>query len=223
MNDLSPTERTTLTRERERGRSERAELLALLDEAVIAHIGVNAGDHPVVVPVAFAVDADGPDRDGTLYVHGSVGAGWMRRAPGTSVCVTVTEVDGLVLARSGFNHSMNYRCAVVIGMARLVEELDERAHALDLTVDHLVPGRAAALRANTRKELAATALLAVPLHEASLKVRVGGVEDDPEDVTAGAWAGVLPLRRVAGWVETDPDTSEPVPDHVAARAAQLRQ
>ena len=222
MSDLSPTDRTRLTREKERGRSERAELLALLDEALIAHIGVDAGDHPVVLPVAFAVDPEGPDRDGTLYVHGSVGAGWMRRAPGSTVCVTVTSVDGLVLARSGFNHSMNYRCAVVIGEARLVDDLDERARAMDLTVDHVVPGRAAALRANTRKELAATAMLAVPLHEASLKTRTGGVEDEPEDVTAGAWAGVLPLRVVAGELETDADTSEPVPDHVAARAAQLR-
>lgn len=153
MTDLSPTPRTTLTREKERGRTDRDELLALLDEAIIAHIGVVAGGHPVVVPVAFAVDADGPDEGGTLYVHGSVAAGWMRKAPGSDVCVTVTALDGLVLARSAFNHSMNYRCAVVIGSARLVEDEAERARAMELTVDHVVPGRAATLRANTRKEL----------------------------------------------------------------------
>lgn len=223
MSELSPTPRTRLTREKERGRSDRAELLALLDAAIIAHVGVVAGDHPVVLPVAFAVDPDGPDEGGTLYVHGSVGAGWMRTAPGTDVCVTVTEVNGLVLARSAFNHSMNYRCAVVIGTARLVEDEAERARAMDLTVDHVVPGRAATLRANTRKELAATAMLAVPLHEASLKTRTGGVEDEPEDVESGAWAGVLPLRLVSvGEVETDPDTALPVPPDVAARAEQLR-
>jgi len=221
VTDLSPTPRTTLTREKERGRTDRDELLALLDEAIIAHIGVVAGGHPVVVPVAFAVDADGPDEGGTLYVHGSVAAGWMRKAPGSDVCVTVTALDGLVLARSAFNHSMNYRCAVVIGSARLVEDEAERARAMELTVDHVVPGRAATLRANTRKELAATAMLAVPLHEASLKTRTGGVEDEPEDVAAGAWAGVVPLRIVSGDVETDPETSEPVPDDVRRRAAQL--
>jgi nitroimidazol reductase NimA-like FMN-containing flavoprotein (pyridoxamine 5'-phosphate oxidase superfamily) len=221
--DLSPTRRTRLTREKERGRSNRAELMALLDEAIIAHIGVVAGEHPVVVPVAFAVDPDGPDEGGTLYVHGSVGAGWMRRAPGTDVCVTVTAVDGLVLARSAFNHSMNYRCAVVIGRARLVEDADERTRAMSLTVDHVVPGRAATLRPNTRKELAATAMLAVPLHEASLKMRTGGAHDEPEDVEAGTWAGVLPLRVVAGEVEPDPETSLPVPDDVRRRAAQLRE
>jgi nitroimidazol reductase NimA-like FMN-containing flavoprotein (pyridoxamine 5'-phosphate oxidase superfamily) len=222
MTELSPTGRTRLTREKERGLSDRAELLALLDEAVIAHIGVVAGAHPVVLPVAFAVDPAGPDQGGTLYVHGSVGAGWMRSAPGSDVCVTVTALDGLVLARSAFNHSMNYRCAVVIGTARLVEDDDERARAMELTVDHVVPGRAAQLRPNSRKELAATAMLAVPLHEASVKARSGGVMDEPEDVADGAWAGVVPLRLVAGEVETDPDTSEPVPEHVRRRAAQLR-
>jgi nitroimidazol reductase NimA-like FMN-containing flavoprotein (pyridoxamine 5'-phosphate oxidase superfamily) len=222
VNDLSPTARTRLTREKERGRTDRAELVALLDEAIIAHVGVVAGDHPVVLPVAFAVDPDGPDEGGTLYVHGSVGAGWMRRAPGSDICVTVTALDGLVLARSAFNHSMNYRCAVVIGRARLVEDDEERARAMELTVDHVVPGRAATLRPNTRKELAATAMLAVPLHEASLKTRTGGVVDEPEDVEGGAWAGVVPLRLVAGEVETDPETAEAVPDDVRRRAAQLR-
>ena len=221
MTELSPTARTRLTREKERARTDRDELVALLDEAIIAHIGVVADGHPVVVPVAFAVDPDGPDEGGTLYVHGSVGAGWMRRAPGGDVCVTVTALDGLVLARSAFNHSMNYRCAVVIGRARLVEDEAERARAMELTVDHVVPGRAATLRPNTRKELAATAMLAVPLHEASLKTRTGGVEDEPEDVEAGTWAGVVPLRIVSGEVETDPETAEPVPEDVRRRAVQL--
>ena len=183
---------------------------------------MDAGDHPVALPVAFGVDPDGPDEDGTIYLHGSVGAGWMRHAPGSTVCVTVTSLDGLVLARSGFHHSMNYRCAVVIGTARLVESEEERARALDLVVDQIVPGRAATLRPHTRKELVATAVLAVPLHEASLKLRDEGVGDEPEDVEAGIWAGVLPLRTVAGDLEVDPLTSAPVPDDVARRAEQLR-
>jgi uncharacterized protein len=222
MTELSPTERTRITRLRERGRSDREELLAFLEEAMIGHLAVNAEGHPVALPVAYGVDPDGPDEGGTIYVHGSVGAGWMRHAPGSTVCVTVTSLDGLVLARSGFHHSMNYRCAVVIGTARLVESEQERAHALDLVVDHIVPGRAATLRAHTRKELVATAVLAIPLHEASLKLRAEGVGDEPEDVEAGIWAGVLPLRTVAGDLDVDPLTSAPVPKDVARRAEQLR-
>ncbi len=225
MTELSPTPRTTLTREKERGVSDRAELMALLREGLIAHLGVTVGDgadaHPVVLPVAYAVDPDGPDRDGTLYVHGSVAAGWLRRTPGASVCVTVTALDGLVLARSAFNHSMNYRCGVVIGPVRLVDDPEEKAHALDLIVEHVVPGRAAALRPNTRKELAATAVLAVPLHEASLKTRAGGPEDDQPDIDAGYWAGHLPLRVVASPVVPDPAAPGPVPEHVQRRAADF--
>jgi uncharacterized protein len=219
---LSPTARTQITRLRERGRSEREELLGFLAGQLVAHVAVDAGGHPVALPVAYGVDPDGPDDDGTLYVHGSVGAGWLRTAPGSTVCVTVTSLDGLVLARSGFHHSMNYRCAVVIGVARLVESDEERARALDLVVDQIVPGRAATLRAHTRKQLVATAVLAVPLHEASLKLRAEGVGDEPEDVEAGIWAGVLPLRTVAGDLEPDPLTSAPVPEDVARRAEGLR-
>ena len=216
---LSPTERTQITRSRERARTSREELFEFLASQLVAHVAVDAGDHPVVLPVAYAVDACAD----LLYLHGSVGAGWLRRAPGTTVCVTVTALDGLVLARSGFHHSVNYRSAVVIGPCRLVTSDAERAHALDLVVDQIVPGRAATLRPPTRKELAATAVLAVPLAEASLKVRDGGVNDEPEDVEAGTWAGVLPLSPVAGPLETDPLTSAPVPPDVAARAEQLRR
>ncbi|WP_370246507.1 pyridoxamine 5'-phosphate oxidase family protein [Nocardioides sp.] len=220
---LSPTPRTTVTRSRHRAVSERAELHALLEDALVAHVGVIVGDHPVVVPVAFAVDTEGPDAEGTLYIHGSVAAGWLTRAAGATVCVTVTEIDGLVLARSAFHHSVNYRSAVVIGEARAVTDPVERAHALALTVDHLVPGRTATLRPTTRKEDAATALLAVPLREASLKRRAGDPVDDEEDVAAGAWAGVLPLARAAGPVVTAADAAGvPVPDDVVARVRAWR-
>jgi uncharacterized protein len=219
---LSPTDRTTVRRGRDRARSERAEMHALLADALVAHLGVVTGDHPVVLPVAFAVDLDGPDDGGTLYIHGSVAARWLTGAAATTVCVTVSEVDGLVAARSAFHHSMNYRSVVVIGAARIVEDPEEKQHALDLTVDHMVPGRAATLRPSTRKELAATSVLAVPLREASMKVRATGPVDDAEDVAAGVWGGVIPVRRTAGDPVSGEDSHDDVPADVVARAAALR-
>jgi nitroimidazol reductase NimA-like FMN-containing flavoprotein (pyridoxamine 5'-phosphate oxidase superfamily) len=218
---LSPTVRTTVGRGRNRMVEDRAELHRLLEDALIAHLGVTVGGHPLVLPAAFAVDLDGPDLDGTLYVHGSVAAGWLRAATDTTVCVTVTELDGLVAARSAFHHSMNYRSAVVIGAARLVDDPDERGHALDLIVDHMIPGRSATLRANTRKELVATAVLALPLHEASMKSRAEGPVDDQEDIDDGVWGGVIPLRRVADEPVPADDASGPVPADVVRRAAEL--
>lgn len=185
--------------------TDRAALHALLDDALIAHLGIDVGNHPLVLPVAFAVDHSGPDRDGTLYVHGSVASRWLAASESTTVCVTITEVDGLVAARSSFHHSMNYRSAVIIGQARIVSDSDEVDRALALTVDHMIPGRSATLRPNTRKELAATSVLAIALHEASVKVRAGGPVDDDEDVEAGVWGGVVPVRRVV---------DEPVPDEL---------
>ncbi len=219
--ELSPTERTSVRRGRNRAVSEREQLHALLREALIAHVGVSVGDHPVVLPVAFAVDLDGPDDGGTLYIHGSVAARWLTQAESTTVCVTMTELDGLVTARSGFHHSMNYRSAVVIGAARVVTEPDEKSHALSLTVDHMVPGRSATLRPHTRRELAATSVLAVPLREASMKVRAEGPVDEPEDVDAGVWGGVIPLRRVAGAPISGDDSHDDVPADVGARARAL--
>jgi nitroimidazol reductase NimA-like FMN-containing flavoprotein (pyridoxamine 5'-phosphate oxidase superfamily) len=215
---LSPTPRTTVGRGRNRAVDDRADLHRLLEEALVAHLGVTVGDHPLVLPTAFAVDLDGPDAGGSLYVHGSVAAGWVHAAVGATVCVTVTELDGLVAGRSAFHHSMNYRSAVVIGEARLVEDPAERERALALVVDHMIPGRTATLRPSTRKELAATAVLAVPLHEASMKARAGGPVDEPEDVAAGVWGGHIPLRRVPGPPVPDDDATVPVPRDVLARA-----
>ncbi|SDD61055.1 pyridoxamine 5'-phosphate oxidase family protein [Auraticoccus monumenti] len=218
---LSPTARTTVTRGRHRAVDDRDQLVALLQDALVAHLGVVVGDHPLVLPTAFAVDPDGPDEGGSLYLHGSVAAGWLQRALERDVCVTVTELDGLVTARSAFHHSMNYRSAVVIGRARRVEDVAERARALDLVVDHMVPGRAATLRPSTRRELAATAVLALPLAEASMKVRAGAPVDDPEDVAAGVWGGHVPLRRVAGAPVPDADADQRVPEDVRLRAVDL--
>ena len=172
-----------------------------------------------MLPTIYAVDPDGPDEGGTLYLHGSVAAPWLVQAPGQTVCATFTLVDGAVLARSGFSHSMNYRSAVVFGEVRRVDDEAERDHALWLMVDHVVPGRSATLRPFTRKELAATTVIAVPLAEASVKARSGGPKDEPEDVAAGVWAGVVPLglRAVGGRAPTDDDL--PVPDDVRRRLA----
>ncbi len=214
---LSPTSRTTITRHRERGSADRADLFAVLEEALVCHVGILRDGAPVVLPTIFAVDADGPDEGGTLYLHGSVAAPWLRQSPGAALCATFTLVDALVLARVAFSHSMNYRSAVVMGPGRLVDDEAERDHALHLIVDHVVPGRSATLRANTRKELAATVVIAVPLAEASVKARDGGVADDAADVAAGGWSGVVPLRVTAGEIETDHEG--PVPDDVRRRVA----
>ncbi|MCP2265318.1 hypothetical protein APR03_002674 [Promicromonospora thailandica] len=218
---LSPTARTTPTRGRTRQVDDRARLMALLSDALVAHLGVVAGAHPVVLPTAFGVDPDGPDAGGTLYLHGSVAAGWLAPALEQDVCVTVTELDGLVLARTGFHHSMNYRSAVVIGRPRRVTEPEERRRALDLIVDHMVPGRSADLPAATRKELAATVVVALPLAEASMKQRTGGATLEPGDLELAGWAGVIPLRRVASAPLTEDYVAEPVSPAVLRRAAQL--
>ena len=215
---LSPTERTTLRRVRERAASDREALYDVLSEGLICHFGVVVDGAPRVIPTAYAFDPDGPDPDGTLYLHGSVAARSLSAGQTQPICVTVTLVDGLVLARSAFHHSMNYRSAVVMGDPRLVTSPDERDHALTLIVDRLMPGRSATLRAHTRKELAATAVLALPLHEASVKIRQGDVSDDAEDVEVGGWAGVVPVRTSFESPTTNPDCppGTPTPPHVTA-------
>ncbi len=220
---LSPTPRTTVIRGRERARTDRQDLVDVLDAAMICHLGVLIDGSPVVLPTAYGVDLEGPDDGGTLYLHGSVASRSLRSALQSDVCVTVTVLDGLVLARSAFHHSMNYRSAVVLGRPRLVEGTEERGHALDLIVDKVAPGRAATLRAHTRKELAATSVLALGLAEASVKVRSGDPVDETEDLGHGDWAGVIPLRVVSGAIvsSADADGAEP-PLEVRQRAADLR-
>jgi hypothetical protein len=220
---LSPTPRSTPRREKDRALSDRESLHDLLDASLVCHLAVVVDGVPLALPTVFAVDRDGPDRGGTLYVHGSVASRSLIQAPGQDVSVTVTALDGMVLARSGFHHSMNYRSAVVIGRPRPVTDEQERSHALDLLVDHVAPGRAATLRRPTRKELAATTVLALPLEEASVKRRVGDPHDEDADVAAGGvWAGVVPLRTTASDPETSADAVDiPVPEHVARRAADL--
>ncbi|MFF2084851.1 pyridoxamine 5'-phosphate oxidase family protein [Nocardia sp. NPDC058176] len=211
---LSPTPRSTLTRIKERGVDDRAALDAVLDAGLVCHLGVLLGGSPVVLPTVYGREGD------TLYLHGSTGAGNLRAAIGTDISIAVTHVDGVVYARSAMHFSMNYRSAVIRGQAVLVTDEAERTEALRLIVEHAAPGSWDRVRPPSRKEMAATMVLALDLTEASVKVRTGGPGDDAEDIeTGGVWAGVLPLRQV--WGEPIPaDDLEPgvdVPTEVAAR------
>src|ERR1700761_8225046 len=200
---LSSTPRTTLRRHRERGQTDRAVLYEVLDAGLVCHLGVVAGGEPV-------------------YLHGSSANGAFRAAAGHRVCVTVTHTDGLVAARSVFSHSMNYRSAVIFGTATLVTGEDERWHGLEVVTDHLIPGRWAAARQPTKKEMAATAVLSLPLTEASVKVRTGGPADEPEDLALDVWAGVLPVAVTFGAPEPDPAMGPdvPVPAHIRDRVSR---
>ncbi len=213
---LSSTTRTTLRRHRERGVTDRAALHEILDAGLICHLGVLSDGSPVVLPTAYGRDGD------TLYLHGSSANGAFWAADGQQVCVTVTHMDGLVAARSVFSHSVNYRSAVVFGAATVVTDEDERWHALRLITDHLIPGRWAAARQPTSKELAATAVLSVPLAEASVKVRTGMPKDDPEDLALDVWAGVLPIAVSFGAPVPDPELRPdiPLPVHIRERVGQ---
>jgi nitroimidazol reductase NimA-like FMN-containing flavoprotein (pyridoxamine 5'-phosphate oxidase superfamily) len=210
---LSPTPRSTLRRGAGRARSDRADLYAVLDAGLVGHLGVVLGGAPVVLPTG-----DGRRGD-TLYLHGSTGAATLRAAAaGTPVCFTVTHLDGVVYARSAFHHSVNYRCAVVHGSARAVSDPAERLLALEVLTEHLAPGSWTATRQPDRKELAATAVLALDLAEASVKVRSGPPGDDERDLDAPVWAGVLPLRTVVG--EPEPDPLLPAGSAVPARVRE---
>jgi len=195
--DLSSTPRTELGRHRERGRTERDDLYAVLDAGLICHLGVIVGGAPRVLPTGYG-------RLGNLlYLHGSSANSSIMAGNGQEVCVTVTHLDGLVCARSVFNHSMNYRSAVVFGVARLVADAEEKLLALRTITEHLVPGQWSYVRQPSKKELAATSALALPLTEASVKIRSGGPSDEPEDYELDLWAGVVPVTT--GFGEPEPD------------------
>lgn len=186
---LTPTGRTTLKRLPERGRFDRATVHAILDEALICHLGFVHDGQPFVVPTIHARVGE------TVYVHGAVASRMLRTlAGGSQACLTATLVDGLVVARSGFHSSMNYRSVMILGVPRLVETDEEREAALDALVDHVVAGRSAEVRRPTRVELRQTSVLALDLTEGSAKVRTGGPIDDEADLDGPAWAGVVPLR-----------------------------
>jgi len=215
---LSATERTRLRRHAERGKTEHADLLAVLDAGMICHLGVVVNGAPLVLPTAYGRIGD------TLYLHGSSANRSLHAADGNEVCVTVTHVDGLVCARSVFSHSVNYRCAVVFGTARIVTGEAERLAGLRAVTEQLIPGRWDAVRAPTRKELAATSVLAVSLGEASVKVRTGPPGDEPEDLDLPVWAGVVPTTVSFGEPEPDPALQPGItaPDHIRARVGAGR-
>lgn len=211
---LSSTARSTPTRLRDRARHDRADLYAVLDAGLVGHLGIVRDGAPVVLPTGYG------RIDDTVYVHGSTGAGWLRGIDGAPVCLTVTHVDGVVYARSAFHHSMNYRSAVVHGVARLVTDPDERWAALRAVVEQLSPGSWEHARQPTARELSATAVAALDLAEAGVKVRTGPPGDDAADIEAGGrWAGVLPVHTVFGEPWPDPTLADgtPTPRHVEAR------
>ena len=216
---LSTTERTTLRRLRERGRSDRADLYEILDAGLICHLGVVVSGSPVVLPTGYGRSGD------TLYLHGSSANRSLLSADGEQVCVTITHLDGLVCARAIFHHSMNYRSAMIFGTARLVRGDQRRLEALRAVTEQLAPGQWDYARPPTRRELAATAVLELPLDEASVKVRTGPPKDDPEDYDTSIWAGVLPARLTFGAAEPDPALRPgvTVPAHITALAGRQRR
>jgi nitroimidazol reductase NimA-like FMN-containing flavoprotein (pyridoxamine 5'-phosphate oxidase superfamily) len=192
--------RVRLRRKRERGRHDRATIDAILDEALIAHLGIADEDgQPFVIPTLHARRGD------VVYLHGSTASRTLRALTiGAPVCLTASLIDGLVLARSAMHHSANYRSVMLLGEARLLTERDEQLVALEAIVDHIVPGRWAEARRPTENELKATAVLALPIEEASAKVRTGGPVDDEPDYELPVWAGVLPIVSEARAPLPDP-------------------
>lgn len=217
MDALPLTDRTRVTRLPDRQVVDRQVLHEVLDAGLVAHVGVVRDGVPVILPVGYARDGD------SLLLHGSTGGGLLRQAAaGLPVTVTVTLLDGLVYARSLFDSSMNYRCAMVIGTAVPVTGPDKLA-AMRLLSEHLMPGRWAEVREPTRRELAATLVLRLPLAEASVKLRAAGAEGEPDDgESREVWAGVLPLRTVAGQPEPDPDVPAGVPVPASLDRARRR-
>lgn len=208
MNELPRTERTTLKRLPQRGSFERQQINEILDEGFICHVGFVFNGQPFVIPTGYARVGE------TLIIHGSQASRMLRQlGQGIDVCVTVTLIDGLVLARSAFHHSMNYRSVVVFGRASVIEDRKEKMAALTALSEHMIPGRWDEVRGPNDRELQLTTVLAIPLSEASAKVRTGPPVDDEEDYELPVWAGVIPLQMIANEPIADarlaPDMSTP--------------
>lgn len=195
---LHQTKRTKLKRLPKRGRFERETINAILDEAFICHVGFVVDGQPYVIPTGFGRVED------DLYIHGSSASRMLRElSKGVDVCVTVTLIDALVIARSAFHHSVNYRSVVVLGKAELVTDADEKNKALKAITEHIVPGRWADCRWPNELELKATSVLKLEINEASAKIRTGDPVDDDEDYSLEFWAGVLPLKQMPGEPQND--------------------
>src|SRR3954447_740545 len=209
------TQRTRVSRNHKRGRHDRETIDAILDEALVAHVAFVHDGRPAVIPTLPARVGD------EVYLHGSPASRTLRAlTAGAEACLEVTLVDGIVLARSAFHHSINYRSAILYGTLRTVTDPHERTQALEAFTEKLIPGRWAHVRRPTRQELKATAVLALPIAEGSAKSRTGPPNDDDEDYALDAWAGVVPLRVTAGPAEPDPRlrTEIELPDHVTQLA-----
>jgi nitroimidazol reductase NimA-like FMN-containing flavoprotein (pyridoxamine 5'-phosphate oxidase superfamily) len=206
MNEIPRTERTTLKRLPKRGSFDREIINSILDEGFICHVGFIADDRPVVIPTGYARVAE------NLIIHGSQASRMLRALEkGIDVCATVTLIDGLVLARSAFHHSMNYRSVVVFGRAQAIENGPEKIAALRALSEHMIAGRWDSVREPTDRELQQTTVLSVPLNEASAKIRAGQPIDDEEDYNLPIWAGVIPLRMVAQQPIADPRGEANIP------------
>jgi len=198
MSEFQPTPRTQVKRLPKRGRYDHETVYQILDSAFVCHIGFTVDAQPYVLPTNYGRVED------VLYIHGSAASRMLKTlSAGVPLCVTVTHVDGLVLARSAFHHSVNYRSVVILGTARLVEDPAEKTEALRIFTEHVMKGRWDDVRPPNEQELKATTVLALPLEEVSAKVRTGGPIDDEKDYALPVWAGVLPLETVS---------KEPVPD-----------
>ena len=201
------SERTKVKRLPARGVYDRETIYSILDEGFICHVGFNIDGQPYVIPTGYARIGD------DLYIHGSAASRMLRNlSKGVDVCVTVTLVDGLVLARSAFHHSINYRSVVILGKAALVEDREEKDKVLEAFTEHIIPGRWAEIRWPNELEMKATSVLKLPIEEASAKIRTGGPKDDDEDYEMNVWAGVLPLGVRAG---------DPIPDEVLPEGIEV--
>src|SRR5271165_1304970 len=215
VSPLPVTERTRHRRLRDQGSTDRRDLADILAAGLICHLGVVVDGYPMVVPTVYGLAGD------MLYLHGSVASRSLVSAPQATICVTVTHLDGLVLARSVFEHAVNYRSAMIYGTPRLVTDREEKLAGLRSISEHIAPGQWDYARRPSKKELAKTSLLALPLTEASVKIRRGPPDDgDSPDAALAVWAGVLPLA--AAWQDPDPDPVLPagiaLPPHIAALA-----
>ncbi|HEY2773337.1 MAG TPA: pyridoxamine 5'-phosphate oxidase family protein [Candidatus Binatia bacterium] len=196
---FAPTARTTLKRLAVRGRYDRAAVHAILDEGLVCHVAFTMESGPAIIPTAYG------RIDDVLYLHGSTANRMLRAlASGAQACITVTLIDGLVLARSAFHHSMNYRCVVIYGAGEKVTDAEEHERALAAIVEHIVPGRAPSVRPPSRDEVLRTLVVRFPIVEVSVKERMGGPVDDEEDHALDVWAGTIPLRLVPGAPVDDP-------------------
>lgn len=199
---LTPTERTTLHRRPARGSYDVATVHAILDEALICHVGFSVDGQPYVLPTTHARIGD------QLYIHGAVGGRFLKSVKGgIPVCVTVTLIDALVLARSAFHHSMNYRSVVILGVATEVTDPLHKRRAFEALIEHVVPGRSAQVRGANEQELKATTVLSLPILEASAKIRTGQPIDDEADYAVQCWAGLVPVSVAAGKPIADPKLS----------------